>query len=65
MTIEENKKLVSQFFACFSANDCRCSLTQCPTTELVDLSKPEHLPAAGDHTKDRSPASSIACQISW
>ncbi len=54
MTIEQNKALVSEFFACFSANDVAGALN----TLTSDLSwwisgKPEHLPAAGAHNKEQ------------
>jgi ketosteroid isomerase-like protein len=54
MTIEENKRLVTQFFACFSANDIAAALDRMTDDVTWWISgKPEHLPAAGDHTKEQ------------
>jgi ketosteroid isomerase-like protein len=52
MSIEHNKKLASQFFECFSANDIAGAL-ECMTDDATwwIAGKPELLSAAGDHSK--------------
>lgn len=54
MTIEENKTLASEFFACFSANDIAGALAMMTDDATWWISgKREHLPAAGLHSKEQ------------
>ena len=54
MSIEQNKKLVREFFDCFTANDVAGALdimTDDATWWIAG--KPEQLPAAGLHSKEQ------------
>jgi ketosteroid isomerase-like protein len=54
VTIEENKSLVSEFFARFNANDIAGVLdTLTDDANWWISGKPELLPAAGDHSKEQ------------
>jgi len=54
MTIEDNKRLASEFFARFSANDIAGALdTMTDDATWWIAGKPEQLPAAGVHSKDQ------------
>jgi ketosteroid isomerase-like protein len=54
MSIEQNKKIASEFFDCFSANDIARALDM--MTDDINWwisGKPEQLPVAGDYNKER------------
>jgi ketosteroid isomerase-like protein len=54
MSIEENKKLASEFFARFSANDISGALdTMTDNATWWIAGKPGQLPAAGLHSKEQ------------
>lgn len=54
MTTEENKALVSEVFACFTANDIAGALDRMADDVTWWISgKPEHLPAAGVYNKEK------------